>query len=67
VLRRTDSRPILTISETTGAAALGYIINFYRDDTHVKFEINANAAKDSGLKVRAKLLRLARVVRKGGS
>jgi hypothetical protein len=65
VLRRTDGRPILTVAESTGAAEAGAIINFYRDESHVKFEINTTAAKDAGLKVRAKLLRLARVVHEG--
>jgi hypothetical protein len=62
VLSRTDRRPVLTITDAPGGAAAGAIINFYRDDKHVKFEINTDAAKVNGLKVRAKLLRLARVV-----
>jgi hypothetical protein len=68
-LARTEGRPILTIAETPGAAAAGAIVNFYRDDKHVRFEINPGAARDSRLKVRAKLLRLARVVRseRGGA
>jgi hypothetical protein len=67
ILRRTDERPILTISDASGAGRMGSIINFYRDANHVKFEINTRAAKDAGLKVRSKLLRLAKVVRGGGS
>jgi hypothetical protein len=63
VLRRTEGLPILTVADQAGAGAAGAIINFYRDGSHVKFEINTAAAKDSGLKVRAKLLRLARLVR----
>jgi hypothetical protein len=64
VLARTEGRPILTIADAPGAGAGGSIINFYLDGKHVKFEVNARAARDSGLKVRAKLLRLARVVGK---
>ena len=62
VLARTDSRPILTIADAPGAAEAGAIVNFYRDGKHVRFEINTTAAKDSGLEVRARLLRLAKVV-----
>lgn len=62
VLARTEGRPILTIADAPGAGAGGSIINFYPDGKHVKFEVNTRAARDSGLKVRAKLLRLARVV-----
>jgi hypothetical protein len=64
VISRTDGRPILTIAEASGAADQGAIINLFVQDNHIKFEVNALAAKDSGLKVRAKLLRAAaRVVR----
>lgn len=62
VLARTDRRPILSIAEAPGAAAAGAIINFYPDDAHIKFEINVGAAKRSGLTLRSKLLRLARIV-----
>jgi hypothetical protein len=63
ILSRTEGHPILTIADAPGAAAAGAIINFYLDDNHVRFEINTRAAKDSGLKVRAKLLRVAKLVR----
>jgi hypothetical protein len=65
VLRRTEGLPILTVADQSGAAAAGAIINFYRDGNHVKFEINTAAARDSNLSIRAKLLRLARLVRSG--
>lgn len=69
VISRAEGHPILTIADSAGAAAMGAIINFYRDDKHIKYEINARAGEDSGLVLRAKLLRLARIVRtkKGGS
>jgi len=62
VLARTAGRPILTIADAPGAGAAGAIINFYLDAKHVRFEVNTRAARDSDLKVRAKLLKLARVV-----
>ena len=62
VVARTEGHAILTIADAPGAAAAGAIVNFYLDGKHVRFEINTRAAKDSGLKVRAKLLRLAPVV-----
>lgn len=61
-LSRTAGHAILTITDAPGAAAAGALINFYRDDSHIKYEINASAAEDSGLVLRAKLLRLARIV-----
>lgn len=62
VIARTEGHAILTVADSPGSAAAGAIINFFLDAKHVKFEINTRAARDSGLKVRAKLLRLARVV-----
>jgi hypothetical protein len=62
VIARTEGHGILTIADAPGAAAAGAIINFFLEEKHVRFEINTRAARDSGLKVRAKLLRLARVV-----
>jgi hypothetical protein len=70
VLARTAGRPVLTIADAPGAAAAGAIINFYVEDDHVHYEINVRAAEDSGLVLRAKLLRLARIIgereRRGG-
>lgn len=62
VIARTEGRPILTIADAPGGAAAGAIINFYIDGKKVRFEVNVRAARDSGLKVRAKLLQNARVV-----
>jgi uncharacterized protein DUF4154 len=62
ILSHTDGRPILTVADSVGFGAAGVLINFYREDDFLRFEINADAATDSGLKVRAKLLRLARVI-----
>jgi len=62
ILAQTATRPVLTVSDTGGFAAKGVLINFYRDGQHVRFEINAGAAKKTGLKLSAKLLKLARLV-----
>jgi hypothetical protein len=62
VLGHIGSRSILSIAEAPGAAAGGAIINFYPDESHIKFEINLDAAKRRGLTLRSKLLSLARIV-----
>jgi hypothetical protein len=62
VLAHTAERPILTVSDTRGFAARGVLVNFYRDDKKVRFEINAAAAKRSGLKFSSKLLKLGKLV-----
>lgn len=65
VLGYISNRSILSIAEAPGAAAAGAMINFYLDHAHIRFEINVNVAKRSGLTLRSKLLSLARIVEGG--
>lgn len=65
ILARTGSRPILTVSDSAGFAAAGVLINFYSATDTVRFEINEAAVEKSGLKVSARLLKLARLVDRG--
>ncbi len=62
ILSITRDRPILTIGATAGMAQRGVLINIYRVERHLRFEINMTAAQLSGLRFGAKLLRLARRV-----
>lgn len=62
VVRKTSDRPIVTVADTPGLGEAGVMINFYRRDDKVRFEINALAAERSGLRISSKLLKLARVV-----
>ncbi|MBI5774567.1 MAG: YfiR family protein [Verrucomicrobia bacterium] len=59
----TGSAPILTVGETGEFAARGGMINFFKDEGRVRFEINVDAAARAHLKISAKLLQLARIVR----
>ena len=54
--------PVLTVGETAGFLESGGVINFLMEDKKVCFEINNFAAKQGKLKIRSKLLRLARRV-----
>lgn len=67
ILQQTAGHPILTIGDAEGLAARGIIINFYRQEDAVRFEINIDAAQRAGLKVSSRLLNLARVVRGTGA
>lgn len=51
--------PVLTIGDTEGFAQRGVIVNFYVIKDKVRFEINVEAARRSGFRISAKLLRLA--------
>jgi len=58
-----QDRPILTVGETAGFAALGGILNLFFEGRKLRFEVNPQAAERCGLQLSAKLLKLARVVR----
>jgi hypothetical protein len=54
--------PVLTVGETKGFLEAGGIINFLMEEKKVCFEINITAAERARLKIRSKLLRLAKRV-----
>jgi hypothetical protein len=54
-----NSAPVLTVGDTDGYAQRGIMINMYLEDKRVRFEINAEAARAAGLRISAKLLKLA--------
>jgi hypothetical protein len=59
----TRGKAILSVSDQPGFAEEGMLINLIlNDDGFVRFEINREVARASGLKISAKLLRLARLV-----
>jgi hypothetical protein len=53
---------VLTIGDTAGFARQGVIINFHMEENKVRFNINIDAARRSGLKISSKLLNLATIV-----
>ncbi len=53
---------VLTVGETADFLEVGGIINFIVEEKKIRFEINVTAAGKAGLKVRSKLLRLAKRV-----
>jgi hypothetical protein len=63
IIAATRGKPILSVGDQPGLAEEGLLINLFTDDEgFVRFEINREAASDSGLKISAKLMRLARLV-----
>jgi hypothetical protein len=58
----TKQKPILTISETEGYSEKGVLINFFIQQGKLRFEINENAVKESGLKIDSRLLNFARII-----
>ncbi len=50
---------VLTVGETDRFTEAGGMVNFVREGTKIRFQINDSAAKKAGLKVSSKLLALA--------
>lgn len=60
-----DSKPmgVLTVGEVPGFASSGGVINFLVKDGRVRLEINVASAERGKLRVSAKLLKLAEIVK----
>ena len=66
VLDALRGRQVLTVGETEHFLSDGGMVRFFEEDQRVRFEVNLDAAERSGLKISAKLLKVARVVRETG-
>jgi hypothetical protein len=62
IINLVDKHSVLTVGETPNMLKSGGIINFVVEENKVRFEINLTAAKNSKLKIRSQLLRLAKKV-----
>lgn len=58
MLRRVHGA-VLTVGETVQFLRDGGMVRLFRDDDRVRFQVNAQAALDAGLKVHSQLLSLA--------
>jgi hypothetical protein len=65
ILEQLGSSGVLTVGESSDFAASGGIIQFVQEGDRISFLINVDAARRAGLKIRAALLALARVVHDG--
>lgn len=64
--RRIEDGAVLTIGDTAGYAEQGVMVNFYLEEKKVRFEINAQAAKNASLNISAQLLELVRIIKGNG-
>jgi hypothetical protein len=62
LLELIKGRSVLVIGETIGFLDKGGIINFMKDDNHVSFEINLDAAKNANLQIKTTVLKLAKKI-----
>ena len=62
VLKAVEGKPVLTIGEVPGFITKGGIIKFKQVEKKLAFEINPAAARQSGLEISSRLLKLATIV-----
>jgi len=55
--------PALLVGETEGLAHRGAALNFYMDESKVRFEANVDNAARAGLSIGSKLLKFARLIK----
>jgi hypothetical protein len=63
ILSAVSDRPILTIGDTEGFGQTGGMVNLLLVDKSIRFEINAGAAQQSGVKISSKLLNLPKAIK----
>lgn len=61
-LSAVENQATLTVGDAPAFSDVGGLINFYRADKKIRFEINAQAAHNKGFKLSSQLLKLARIV-----
>jgi len=62
VLAATRGKPALTVGDGSERfLQWGGVVRFYLENNKVRFEVNVKAAEQAGLKISAKLLKLARI------
>jgi hypothetical protein len=62
ILQRLQGTHVLTVSDIPQFGQRGGMISFFTEKERVKIEVNQRTIRQSGLKVSAKLLEIARVV-----
>lgn len=62
LVRQFEGTGTVTVGDTPGFARTGVVLNLFIADQHVQFEVNTAAASRTGVKLRAQLLRIARIV-----
>ncbi len=58
ILEKIQNWPMLTVSDTTGFAKQGVIINFFMVNNKIRFKINIDATRRANLKISSQVLEL---------
>ena len=63
ILRSVRESNVLTVADTVEVATQDAIISFFIEQKKVRFAINIESARRAGLKISAKLLKLAKIIK----
>ncbi len=63
MLGSVGAAPVLTVGESDDFTSVGGVVRLYTDHGRLRFEINTTRVERTGLKVSAKMLGLAKIVR----
>ncbi len=66
ILRALDGAPVLTVSDDELFVKQGGMMNFVRQNSRIRFDLNLDAAASSQLKLSSRLYGLARLIVKDG-
>jgi len=64
ILDKLDKKSVLTVGETETFTPSGGSMRFFLEENRMRFEINTDVVDEAGLKVSAKLMKLARIYKK---
>lgn len=62
ILKSANQKNVLTIGDTEGFGRKGVIVNLFLQENSVRFKVNLDAAKRSGIKFDARFLKLAVII-----
>lgn len=62
ILKKADLRNTLIIGDTEGYCEKGVLLNFYKENNNIKFEVNKSVLDKSNIKFSYKLLTLAKII-----
>jgi len=65
LLSSLQSKPILTVTESSGALEAGSVINFLLINRNIRFEISTTSADSKGVRISSRLLDIAHRVESG--
>jgi len=63
ILRPVKESNVLTVGDTEEVGRHGAVISFFIEQKKVRFAINIEAARRAGIKISAKLLKLAKIIK----